>query len=138
MRANDMQVGGDHYRGRETQHWDVIDRNGIGYLEGVATKYLCRFREKNGLQDLRKAEHYVVKLIEEVDLSGRRPRGHVTNDDLSGLRDGYKLGALDFGAVYALLTWSEVSHLEMALKDIRDLIMWEEERAGQRSNAAVS
>ena len=138
MRANEMQVGGAHYKGRETQHWDVIDRNGIGYLEGVATKYLCRWREKNGLQDLRKAEHYVVKLMEEVEEHGRRPRGCVTMEDLHGLKEGYGLDVHEYGAVHALLTWNSIHHLQAALKDIQDLIMTEEQRASQSSNAAVS
>jgi hypothetical protein len=123
MRANEIQVGGDHYRGRETQHWDVIDRNGVGYLEGVATKYICRHREKNGLQDLRKAEHYVMKLLEEVDEHGRRPRGTATLADVVGLRDGHNLNALEYGAVSMILRWNERAHLEAALKDIQDLLL---------------
>lgn len=125
MRANEIQVGGDHYRGRETQHWDVIDRNGIGYLEGVATKYLCRWREKNGIQDLRKAEHYVIKLLEEIDEQGRRPRGIVPDDELVGLKDAYDLQAWECSSVRLLLTWCHRVHVEAALKDIRDLIMFE-------------
>jgi hypothetical protein len=138
MRANDMQVGGSHYKGRATQHWDVIDRNGIGYLEGVATKYLCRWREKNGLQDLEKAEHYVVKLMEEVCDHDRRPRGSVTEEDLRGLREAYDLEALEYGAVRLLLTWSEHKHLEAAHCDIRDLIMREEQRLARSGEGEVS
>lgn len=133
MRANDIQVGGDHYKGRDTQHWDVIDRNGIGYLEGVATKYLCRWREKNGLQDLRKAEHYVLKLLEEVHEHNRRPRGVVSELELIGLKNCYNLGTWECGAVRLLLTWSSAVHLEAALKDVRDLIMFEEQEASPPS-----
>lgn len=61
--ANDRQEFGDHYQ-TPIQHWDFVLANNIGYLEGCATKYLVRWRKKNGLQDLIKARHYVDKLIE--------------------------------------------------------------------------
>ena len=65
--ANAQQVGGSHYRDQVVQPWDFIARNGIGYLEGCAIKYLSRWRqkgEKDGVDDLRKARHYIEKLIE--------------------------------------------------------------------------
>ena len=60
---NDRQVGGDHYRATY-QHWDfVYDCLGGDYLLGCFTKYLTRHRKKNGVQDLRKAAHYLDKKI---------------------------------------------------------------------------
>lgn len=38
-----------------------------GYLEGCAQKYLWRWEQKNGKQDLEKAVEYLVKLIETLD-----------------------------------------------------------------------
>jgi len=35
-----------------------------GYLQGNILKYLWRYRYKNGLEDLRKAQWYLNKLIE--------------------------------------------------------------------------
>lgn len=64
MSANDRQEGGDHYRNKAIQPWDYIASNNIGYLEGCAIKYLSRWQEKGGVADLRKARHYVDKLIE--------------------------------------------------------------------------
>ena len=43
---------------------DFIMENEIGWCEGNAIKYLCRWRSKNGLEDLRKAKHYVELLID--------------------------------------------------------------------------
>ena len=63
--ANDKQVGGDHYKHEGLQHWDVVDRSGMGYFEAVATKYLIRWQSKNGVEDLQKARHYVEKCKEE-------------------------------------------------------------------------
>lgn len=62
--ANSRQVGGQHYAS-EYQHWDFVDDvlNGM-YLEGVISKYITRWRKKNGREDLLKADHYLDKLIE--------------------------------------------------------------------------
>lgn len=64
MSALEKQEGGDHYKGLAIQPVEFIHRNGIGFLEGNAIKYLCRWRNKNGIQDLRKAIHYIELLIE--------------------------------------------------------------------------
>jgi hypothetical protein len=37
-----------------------------GYLEGCAQKYLWRWEEKNGKQDLEKAVEYLSKLLETL------------------------------------------------------------------------
>jgi len=57
------QVGGDHYAS-EYEHWDWWIDLGMGYAYcvGNATKYLVRYREKNGIEDLRKALSYLQKL----------------------------------------------------------------------------
>jgi hypothetical protein len=62
--ANTVQHGGTHYKVLPIQPWDFIVANGIGFLEGNAIKYLTRWRDKGGVEDLRKARHYVDKLIE--------------------------------------------------------------------------
>jgi hypothetical protein len=64
--ANTQQVGGDHYKKKRIQPWDFIgaNRDTIGFFEGNAIKYLARWREKGGIEDLRKARHYIDKLIE--------------------------------------------------------------------------
>jgi hypothetical protein len=38
----------------------------IGYLRGNTAKYLHRWRYKNGLEDLKKAQWYLARLVEEV------------------------------------------------------------------------
>lgn len=67
MQANQIQVGGDHYNKHEIQPWDAVTSWGLGFLDGNAVKYLARWRHKNGLQDLRKAQHYISKLIEQEE-----------------------------------------------------------------------
>ena len=65
-KANDRQEGGDHYQNKAIQPWDYIISNNIGYLEGNIIKYVSRYKEKHGLEDLKKARHYLDKLIEEI------------------------------------------------------------------------
>ena len=62
--ANATQVGGGHYAAKPIQPWDFIAANGLGYFEGNVVKYLSRWRDKGGVQDLHKAAHYLQKLIE--------------------------------------------------------------------------
>lgn len=64
MQANDTQVGGNHYKDKAIQPWDYIAANNLGYFEGNIVKYVSRWREKAGVQDLMKARHYLDKLIE--------------------------------------------------------------------------
>jgi len=63
-KANDIQVAGDHYKSKAIQPWDYIVSNDLGYLEGNVIKYVSRWRDKGGIDDLRKAQHYLAKLIE--------------------------------------------------------------------------
>lgn len=69
MAANDRQVGGVHYRRRDggEQHWDRVHRLGLDYFQGQITKYVERWKNKNGLEDLRKAQHFLDKYIELVE-----------------------------------------------------------------------
>jgi hypothetical protein len=61
MNANDIQISGNHYKDKPIQPWDYIAR---GYFEGDVVKCVSRWKEKNGLDDLKKARHYLDKLIE--------------------------------------------------------------------------
>lgn len=72
--ANTQQVGGGHYKGTTYQHWDFVMIALAGrYLEGNITKYVTRWRKKNGLEDLKKARHYLTKLIEQFNLGNVHP-----------------------------------------------------------------
>ena len=67
--ANQTQIAGTHYKNKAIQPWDYIISNNIGYLEGNVIKYVSRWRDKGGVDDLKKAQHYLTKLIET---QGRR------------------------------------------------------------------
>ena len=64
MSANDKQVGGDHYKSTVIQPWDYIVANKLDFFSGNVIKYVTRFAEKGGVTDLKKAQHYLEKLIE--------------------------------------------------------------------------
>ena len=67
IRANAQQVGGAHYATKAIQPWDYIVANNLGYLEGNIVKYVSRWKDKGGVEDLKKAQHYLQKLIEIND-----------------------------------------------------------------------
>jgi hypothetical protein len=62
--ANEKQVGGNHYKKNAIQPWDYIIANGLGYLDGTAIKYITRWKEKGGIEDINKAIHFLEKLKE--------------------------------------------------------------------------
>lgn len=62
--ANAVQVAGSHYKSKAIQPWDYIASNKLGYFEGNVVKYVSRWKDKGGVEDLRKARHYLEKLIE--------------------------------------------------------------------------
>lgn len=73
MTAREEQVGGDHYRNMAIQPVEFIHRNGIGFIEGAVIKYCARWRFKGGVEDLRKARHFLDLLIE---MEGGDDAGH--------------------------------------------------------------
>ena len=67
--ARDIQVGGQHYKNKAMQPWDIIDAWGLDFYEGNVLKYLLRAKFKNGVEDLKKARHYLDKKIEDANAS---------------------------------------------------------------------
>lgn len=64
---NNQQVGGQHYKKLAIQPWDYVLANHIGYMEGSVIKYITRWQDKNGLEDLYKCRHFLNKLIEHQE-----------------------------------------------------------------------
>jgi Protein of unknwon function (DUF3310) len=64
MSALDKQFGGGHYKDNAIQPVEYIHANGLGFCEGNVIKYITRWKEKNGMEDLYKAQHYIELLIE--------------------------------------------------------------------------
>jgi hypothetical protein len=67
MAANQRQVAGTHYRSGGLQHWDIVSLMRLDYFQAQITKYVMRWKSKNGVQDLQKAQHFIEKYIEVND-----------------------------------------------------------------------
>ena len=70
--ANATQVGGNHYASKAVQPWDAMQawmsrEEFTGYLRGNVIKYMARCNDKGGIEDVRKARHYIDKLIEVLE-----------------------------------------------------------------------
>jgi hypothetical protein len=64
MSARNRQEGGAHYLKYKIQPFEFIAENNIGFAEGSVIKYVCRHRDKNGAQDIKKAIHYLELILE--------------------------------------------------------------------------
>jgi len=64
MKAEDVQIGGDHYKIYKIQPTEFIHSNSIPFIEGNVIKYVMRHKHKNGIEDLKKARHYIDLLIQ--------------------------------------------------------------------------
>jgi len=67
MSALKSQVGGTHYKKRAIQPIEYILANELGFCEGNIIKYVTRYADKNGIEDLKKARHYLDFLIEDYN-----------------------------------------------------------------------
>jgi hypothetical protein len=62
--ALNKEVGGNHYKEFRIQPIEFIEGNDPGFSVGNIIKYVCRYKYKNGKEDLLKAKHYIELLIE--------------------------------------------------------------------------
>lgn len=58
------QVGGTHYKNMKIQPIEFIYSNGLDFFQGNIIKYVVRHNQKNGVQDLLKARHYLDMMLE--------------------------------------------------------------------------
>lgn len=59
----DTQVGGNHYTKMKIQPFQYSMANGLDPMQHTIVKYVSRFRDKNGIQDLEKAKQTIDLLI---------------------------------------------------------------------------
>jgi hypothetical protein len=58
LKATDKQIGGKHYKEYKIQPIEFIVKNKLSFIQGCVIKYICRFENKNGIEDLEKMKHY--------------------------------------------------------------------------------
>ena len=65
------QIGGSHYKSFRIQPYEFISKNDLSFFQGNVIKYVCRYKDKNGIQDLEKIKHYcdleILKLRDEKE-----------------------------------------------------------------------
>jgi len=54
----EKQIGGSHYKSFRIQPYEFISKNDLSFFQGNVVKYVCRYKDKNGIQDLEKIIHY--------------------------------------------------------------------------------
>jgi len=60
------QEGGDHYSKHKIQPYTFIQSNGLSFFQGNVIKYVVRYKDKNGIEDLKKIIHYCELEIENI------------------------------------------------------------------------
>ena len=65
--TKEEQVGGNHYKQLKIQPIEFIIVNNLNFCEGNVVKYICRYKNKNGVEDLKKAKQYINFLIEDYE-----------------------------------------------------------------------
>lgn len=79
------QVGGQHYKTYAIQPLQYILANKLSFAEGNVVKYTTRWKEKGGVQDLKKARHYLDMMIEDEE-------DKVSFNDFTEDFDTYEMG----------------------------------------------
>ena len=70
------QVGGTHYKTMKIQPVEFILANDLDFCQGNIIKYTCRYKQKGGVEDLKKVIHYAQLLIDNIE----KDKPHVDTD----------------------------------------------------------
>ena len=55
----EIQVGGAHYKSMKMQPVELIVKCNLDFFQGNFVKYISRYKNKNGREDLEKCLHYI-------------------------------------------------------------------------------
>lgn len=72
--AFERQEGGNHYTDMQIQPFEYTMSNRMDPMQHTIIKYVSRFRDKGGIEDLRKAKHTIDLLIEWETRHGKEVR----------------------------------------------------------------
>ncbi len=111
------QVGGDHYKGYYVEPIKVAMESRLDPCTFSIFKYILRYQDKNGCEDLKKALHY-IDILDELEF-------HSDMDTYSFMKNcmlnGSLLSSFQKKAFLMLAEYHEV-HNENCLKDLKLLI----------------
>jgi hypothetical protein len=119
------QIGGSHYKS-EYQHWTFVLNADLDYFTGNCSKYICRWRKKGGLEDLKKGLSYLNKLAEAVEYLPRARiayRGYINaSTEARRFAQANNLNLLEEHIVHELATWTLPEDLEHIRENILALM----------------
>ena len=59
-------INPDHYGNSGIDVIDFCQANNLDFMQGNVIKYVFRYKNKNGLEDLEKAKEYIDRMIENL------------------------------------------------------------------------
>ena len=116
MSAIDEQVGGGHYKQMPIQPFEFTAANDLGGLEHTVVKYISRWPQKGGIEDIRKCRHTLQFLQEKagslIEIRSGRPMPYgITPTEYS---EANNLGRFESDVVFWVWIWQR-NRLECAL-----------------------
>lgn len=118
-KANARQVGGDHYKTGGTELWDLFGPEAIMFY---ATRYVARWRKKDGLKDLEKGKHTVEKLRELVTLGAQRPQLPVDRIHVETWAKNQGCDWAEQTIILRIMFWNDKRDIDEAIQGIEYLI----------------
>lgn len=73
------QVGGNHYKSLAIQPVEFCMVNGLNFCQSSAIKYICRYKDKGGKEDIDKAIHF-LELLKKFEYGNDNPVGECSDD----------------------------------------------------------
>ena len=131
MRADEMQIGGRHYK-TAYEHWTLVLKLNLPYLESCSTKYVTRWRKKDGLRDLQKSLHYLNKLEEYRSEHPHTLPKRITQElpyireQVAEMARANDLNDIERAYIERLCVWTELEELAAA-RELLFLLMDEAE-----------
>jgi len=77
-------ISPQHYQQGNIQVLDFITDQKFTYLEGNIVKYISRYKTKNGIEDLEKAQYYLNELIQQVFKQDEKIADEIDEEILCG------------------------------------------------------
>lgn len=70
-KTNNDKINPSYY-GKQFDVIDFCQKNNLDFMQGNVIKYVTRYKEKNGKEDLLKAMKYIERMIKEIDNQEKR------------------------------------------------------------------
>lgn len=129
------QVGGNHY-GKKYGHWDYCKDAQTPYLEGNATKYLMRWRDKAGIVDLEKSLSYVDKIMVGNEYTNCDRGTEEYNHLLDRMIAENNVPDAEASFICAIINWQSYDDLVNVRENLAQFIKWQKELAETQAEAS--